>query len=405
VTDLADRVHLQDPPSRFRRKIAENARAWLGFVRDQRLESPDLTREFANVERASVHALREPAAWADGVRLVIAIWPFVDLHGYWLRWRSVPDLALVICRRLGDLAGEVAVTDQMGEIARNLGENRAALARQEEALTLARRLGDQAMIGRVLIHLSQQYLPQGQYQAAQACCEEAIALLEPLDAEAEIAIAHNNWGIACLEGGQMTVALPHLVLAESMFEAQGNRRGQAKALHNQGEAHLRQGRWTEAGPLYDRSIALSQAAGDEFNAVRSRLALAILLHQQGQHETALNLHLAIAPFYRRLGLRPMLARVTNNQGAFLIELGRQDEAALAFEQAAQLHRESGNLGEAATSLLNWCDILLARNAIDELLARLEQVKALLDAQSVPAEKTRQRYAALLEQALAARAAG
>ena len=203
MTDLPDRMHSQDPLARFRYKIAENARAWLGFVRDERPESAALLREFANLNRAAAQALREPTAWAAGVPLVVALWPFIDWRGYWLAWRGILDQALMVCRRQEDLVAEVEITDQLGEVARTLGENRAALAWQEQALKLARRLGDQAIIGRVLVHLSQQHLPQGHYQAAQACCEEAIALLTPLGAEDEIAIAHNNWGIACSEDGQM----------------------------------------------------------------------------------------------------------------------------------------------------------------------------------------------------------
>ena len=155
-------------------------------------------RELANLNHAAAQALREPTAWAAGVQLVVALWPFIEWHGFWLAWRAILERALVVCRRLGDLAAEVEITDQLGEVARSVGENRAALDWQEQALGLARRLGDQAIIGRVLVHLSQQHLPQGHYQAAQACCEEAVALLTPLGAEAEIAIAHNNWGIACL---------------------------------------------------------------------------------------------------------------------------------------------------------------------------------------------------------------
>ena len=175
--------------------------AWLGFVQDHSPESAVLTREFANLDRAANQALSESIAWQDGLRLVVALWPFIEWHGYWLAWRGVLARALAVCRRLGDLTVEVEITDQLGELARNVGENRAALDWQEQALRLARGLGDQAIVGRVLIHLSQQHLPQGRYQAAKACCEEAIALLEPLKAEREVAIAHNNWGIACSRRG------------------------------------------------------------------------------------------------------------------------------------------------------------------------------------------------------------
>ena len=405
VSDLSDHAGARDPLARFRRKIAENARAWLGFARDHRPESPVLTREFVNLDKAAHQALSEPVAWTDGLRLVVALWPFIEWHGYWLAWRGVLNRALTVCRRLDDLAVEVQITDQLGELTRGVGENRAALAWQEQALALARRLGDQAMIGGVLIHLSQQYLPQGHYQAAKACCAEAIALLEPLGAEPEVAIAHNNWGIACLEEGLMEPALAHLTLAETLFEAQGNRRGQAKALHNQAEAYLRQRCWAEAGPLYEQSIAIALAAGDEVGAVRSRTALAILLHQQGQHETALGLHREIELVYRRLGDRPMLARVINNQGTFLLAMGKRDEAAQAFEEAAHLHLDIGDLGDAATSLLNWVEILLHQGEMEQALTRLRQVKGLLDALSSPSATVRERYAALLGQATAEHAPG
>lgn len=400
-----DLAHQYDPLRRFRGKIAQNARAWLEFVRCERPESPDLAREFANVNRAATQALSEPTAWAEGLPLAVALWPFIDWHGYWLVWRAVLERALVVCRRLGDPAVEVEITDQLGELARNVGENRAALTWQEQALRLARDLGNHAVVGRVLIHLSQQYLPQGQYRAAQACCEEAISLLEPLGMEAEVAIAHNNWGIACSEEGLMEPALAELVLAEMMFRGQGNRRGQAKALHNQGEAYLRQERWAEAGPLYQRSITLALEAGDELGAARSRTSLGILLHEQGQHEAALALHRTIETFYRRLGDRTMLARVINNEGTFLYALGRTDEAALAYEQAAHMHLVSDNLSEAVTSLLNWAELLLEHGAAEPALARLRQAGAIMETLSSPLPALCRRYAALLEWATATRKPG
>ena len=66
----------------------------------------------------------------------------------------------------------------------------------------------------------------------------------------------------------------------------------------------------------------------------------------------------------------MLARVINNEGAFLLALGRRDDAALAYEQAAQMHLEIGNLGDAAISLLNWAEILLDRGDAEQARTRL-----------------------------------
>ena len=402
MTNPPDGIQPQDPLARFRLKIAENARAWLGFVRDQRTESPALAREFANLDRAANQALNEPNAWREGLRLVGALWPFIESHGYWLTWRTTLDQALVVSRRLKDLAAEVEITDQLGELARNVGENRAALDWQEQALKLARSLGDPAVVGRVLIHLSQQHLPQSRYQEAKACCEEAIALLEPLGDEGEVAIAHNNWGIACLEEGLMDSALAHLVRAEAMFEMQNNRRGQAKVLHNQGEVYLRQDRWAEAGPLYEWSIAMALEAGEEVSAMRSRTSLAILLHKQGQHEEALDLHRGIERFYRRLGDRTMLARVINNEGTFLFALGRHDEAALAYEQAIQMHTDIGHLADAALSLFNWVELLLDRGDAEQARVRLRQAEELLGELPDSMAQLRQLYSSLLQQAVVER---
>ena len=148
-----------------------------------------------------------------------------------------------------------------------------------------------------------------------------------------------------------------------------------------------------------------RSVGDDVGAVRSRTSLAILLHQQGQHEAALEMHREIEIVYRRLGDRPMLARVINNEGAFLLALGRWEEAARAYEQAAQMHLEIGHLGDAAISLLNWAEILLDRGDAEQAQARLQQAGELLDALPGSPAPLRQYYAALLEQATAKRAPG
>ena len=83
----------------------------------------------------------------------------------------------------------------------------------------------------------------------------------------------------------------------------------------------------------------------------------------------------------------MLARVINNEGAFLLALGRWEDAARSFEQAAQTHLETGNLGDAATSLLNWVELLLDRGEMDEARGQLQQTAELLGALPDPPART------------------
>ena len=98
----------------------------------------------------------------------------------------------------------------------------------------------------------------------------------------------------------------------------------------------------------------------------------------------------------------MLARVINNEGTFLLALGRHDEAALAYEQAIQMHTDIGHLADAATSLLNSVELLLDRGDAEQARVRLRQAEELLGELPDSPSPLRQLYSALLQQAMAER---
>jgi Tfp pilus assembly protein PilF len=87
----------------------------------------------------------------------------------------------------------------------------------------------------------------------------------------------------------------------------------------------------------------------------------------------------VEPLFRRLGDRPWLARVVNNQGVFLTALGRRVEAAHAYEEAAELHLIIADRALAASSLLNWAELMLDHGQVAEAQMRLERAQELLSA--------------------------
>ena len=87
--------------------------------------------------------------------------------------------------------------------------------------------------------------------------------------------------------------------------------------------------------------------------------------------------------FRRLSDRPWLARVVNNQGVFLATLGRTAEAAQAYEEAVELHLINADRALAASSLLNWAELLLDHGQAAEARTRLEQAQELLSALPSP----------------------
>lgn len=372
-----------DFQARFRRKIAVNAASWLLFMQENAGDAAAMDREMANLRKAVQQALGEPTAWEPGLALTGEAWQHVETRGYWLAWQDLLELAVQVSRQAGRPADEAYLLDQMGELARILGDNQRALACFDEALARSRELGDSAGVGRVLTHLSQIHIAMGDLASASTCCQEAAGIFGALGDRNELAVTHNNWGIVLLEGGAPEEALGHFHLAAAGFEAAANRRGLAKALGSQGEAYRHLERWDEAADCYWQAIAIDEEIGHEVHAARTRINLGILYHQQGLHEEALAQHVVVEPLFRRLGDRPHLARIYNNMGIFLAILGRSNEFQALFDSAVTLHLETGDRPRAVNALTNCAECLMDQGRIDEASSYLDRAQALLDALPSP----------------------
>jgi tetratricopeptide (TPR) repeat protein len=272
---------------RFRQKIADNATGWLCFIRQHTHDVSTLDVEFANLTKAISQALLEPLAYAAGLDLVVALWPFVELRGRWLGWESVLQEALVVCRDLERAEVEAQLLDQLGELARIVGDSERALLWQEQSLHAYRRLEDQPRVGQILNHLSMQHLALGNYTSAAQCSQEAVETFAQTGERTDLAAALNNLGLIYQQSGQWELANRQHAEAAALFEASGDSRGQAKAIHNQGEVYRHSRRPDEATDCFRRATALLTSIGDEINAARSRVSLSIVLHGLGQTGQAL----------------------------------------------------------------------------------------------------------------------
>lgn len=373
---------------RYRRKIALNVAGWLEFVQHHRDDTAALDREMANLRKAIQQALAEPQAWEPGLALAGEAWHHVEQRGYWLAWQDLLEQAVQVSRQAGRPADEAFLLDQLGELARILGDNRRALEHFQAALNLSRTLDDSAGVGRVLTHCSQIYLALGDLAAAVSCCQEAVDTFEALDDTAHLAIAHNNWGIILVQQGRQSDALAHFDRAEAGFTAVNNQRGLAKAIGNRGDVFWQLARWPEATECYRRAIEIDELIGHEVHAARMRMNAAIVAHQQGRHVEALALHQEIEPLFRRLHDLPQLARVNNNMGIFLAHLSRFEESQSAFDNAIRLHLDAGDRLLATDALTNCAEHLLDQERSEEAADYLRRARALLDALPSPPDYLR-----------------
>lgn len=377
--------------ARFRRKIAANAAAWRHFVQNHGNEPAALDRELANLTKAAQQALAEPAAWEEGLALIGETWAHVELRGYWRDWQALMHDGLRVSQQIERPDHEARLLDQLGEVARLLGDNHKAQQHFEAALALLRAQADLAGAGRVLTHLSQVQVALGALEAAAQSCQEAAAHLAALDLPGDLAIAHNNWGLVCIEQGALDAALAHFEQAAAGFRRVGNQRGEAKTITNRGEVYRHMQRWDEAAQCYRQALALHQALGDELHVASQNMNLSIIHYQQGRAAEALAVSLQAEAALRRLHHRPFLARACNNHGIFLTALDRLAEAREAFDQAARLHLANGDRLYAANSLGNCAEILLDQNQLSQAANYLTQMRALLDALPHPSERMERSY--------------
>lgn len=369
---------MNDYLARFQRKIAANAAAWLNYVHAHRDDPAALDRELANLTKAAQQALAEPVAWDEGLALVEKAWTHVELRGLWRDWQALLAEGLRISREIGQPQREARLLDQLGEVARLLGDNDRAQECFEVAVTLYRGLADPAGAGRALAHLSQVQLACNQWDAALQSSQEAAALLQDLDRPNDLALAHNNWGLVCQEREQFSAALAHFERAEAGFRAANNVRGQTKVILNRGDTYRRQQQWDAAEAAFRRALPLYEEIGDRLGMAILRMNLSILLFECGQPAEALTLNVEAEADLRLLHNRPFLARVFNNHGMFLAALGQLGEAQAAFEEATRLHLANGDRLSAADSLNNCANALMDQSKLDEAHDYLTRAQTLLE---------------------------
>lgn len=372
---------MSDYLARFQRKIAANADAWLDYVQAHRDDPAALDRELANLTKAAQQALAEPAALDEGLALVEETWAHVELRGLWQDWQTLLAEGLRVSREIGRSQREARLLDQLGEVARLLGDNDRAQEHFEAALALYRRLDDPAGAGRALAHLSQVQLARNDWDGAGRSCQEAAVIFETLQQPEDVGLVHNNWGLVCQEQEQFEAALAHFEQAEAAFRVAGALRGQAKTLANRAETLRRRQEWQDAASYLRQAIALYQQIGDPLHSANMQMTLSILLYETGQPAEALALSLEAEAVFRRLRHRPFLARVCNNLGIFLAALGRPAEAHAAFEESAALHLSNGDQLYAASSLTNCAEVLLDQDRLIEAQERLTHATDLLDSLS------------------------
>lgn len=147
--------------------------------------------------------------------------------------------------------------------------------------------------------------------------------------------------------------------AAGLFSRQGDRRGDALALHLSGQIHGQLGELAAQLAAFERSVELYQALRDARGEALLLTQIGKLRAEKGEHELALAaLGEALARF-QQLGDEVRQARLESHLGRTYHAMGETHRALELYHQALERWRALGEVEERATVLNNLAEVYLS----------------------------------------------
>jgi CHAT domain-containing protein len=161
--------------------------------------------------------------------------------------------------------------------------------------------------------------------------------------------------------------------AVPLADVSGDLAQQSRLLSGLGASHYYLGRPSQAREIWEKGLRLSRQAGDVETETLLENNLAVLYHNQGQFQRALDLYSRLIP---RVLLKDS-GLMRDNMGNLYAELGNHGEALENYQLAREAYHAAGDLEAEVSALVN---IGRARQRMGEpqaALAELEKARKML----------------------------
>jgi DNA-binding SARP family transcriptional activator len=225
------------------------------------------------------------------------------------------------------------------------------------------------------LSVAETFLAAEHFEEGRAWMERSLAHSD-VDADpASHALAHLLLGSGRLEGGlSIAEAEPHLVEAIRIAADHQLPLLEARARFTLGNAYAEQGDLAHARPEYELSIALADAARDDFQAILSTNNAAY--HALLDHDLAAahrHIDAALARAEAR-ALRIPLQYLFSTRGELALAEEQFDEAEQWFARALSEAQRNGNEAHVANTLANQGMLARARGDLDEALVLFNRAR-------------------------------
>lgn len=374
----------------------------LRLAEHRRATATDRRRVLAEEELASAHALRQtrrPETCRAGVAAYeSAQRRFADLR--LPRRRAEAFLGLDQLQReclhddgaalrtfvraeplfAGHPAFESVARQWLGKLRYESGDVDGAIADFRRALELRQRLGDRAGEADTSSSLGHMLRLRGRYDEAAALLDRSLALWRPGDDRGERANALVNRGHLHRELGELDAARGRFEEALGIFRQIRDRHGEGVTLNALALLALDAGKPREALAPLEQSLALRPRGTREWAVTRNTMGVA--WRQLGRQDDARRAYEEALPIFRRVGDVPEQARCLGNLGRLEATAGRDGAALADFDRAAALYRKLDDPPDLAWALEGKARMLRrrgdperARGLMEEALAQIERQRS------------------------------
>ena len=267
-------------------------------------------------------------------------------------------------------------------LAGELGEHAAALADCEAALRLRRTLGDEAAVAETANNLGLALETLGRAREAEARYREALALNRRLGDSESVVVNLGNLGALALGAGRYSEAMRLYREAAAIAAAARDAPWAGEQLRiariNQGVVLEKVGEYRDAVALYKQLLAADDGGGADPRQRAGLLVNAGVIYRNlDDAVSALAAFDEAAAIYRELGDVSGLSNAELNRALALhLNLGRPRAAEAAYREALALAEKSGDRTEQVQDLFYLGRLLLDESRRTGDVAKLAEAEAL-----------------------------
>lgn len=247
----------------------------------------------------------------------------------------------------------IEIISQMSGTCALVGERDMAYCLLDLAFEIAATMGKSSMQQQIeadrLLQRGVQQSEGGRFQDAIPLWEQALTIYQKIGNRKGEANALANLGNACNLMGEYQQAIHYYQQSQAIEEEIGNYERKAASLNNLGNAFYSLGEYQKAINYYQQSLSISREFGDSREEAAALSNFGNALHCIGQYKEAIRYHQHSLVIKRNRGDSRGEAVCLDNLGNAFYALGEYQKAIEHYQRGLQISREVGNpLGEAAS---------------------------------------------------------